>query len=213
MTLGQRIREVREEQGISRAQLAQAAGLSSTTLSDLELDRSKSTTKLHRIAGRLRVNVAWLETGRGPKELVVSDDEWTDVDAYSQHVALGDGAVAEDHVVAGTLRFKTSSLQRKGLLGHRLGVFYGDGDSMSPRINDGDAFLVDFDDTRKVDGKIYYLQYDGMIYAKRLEKIGREWFITSDNKVDPKWKKPVEIDHSNDFQIHGRVRWIASWDD
>lgn len=64
-TVGQRIRAMREAQGISRAQLAKAGGIGITTLSDLELDRSQSTTKLHRIAERLCVSAEWLATGRG----------------------------------------------------------------------------------------------------------------------------------------------------
>lgn len=67
MTVGARVRFERESRGISREDLAAAAGIGVSTLSDLELDRSKSTTKLHRIAERLGVRTEWLETGKGPK--------------------------------------------------------------------------------------------------------------------------------------------------
>lgn len=67
MTIGERIRAERESQGISRQELARAGGIAVTTLSDLELGGSKSTTALHKIAARLSVSADWLETGRGPK--------------------------------------------------------------------------------------------------------------------------------------------------
>lgn len=67
-TVGARIRFEREAQGVSREDLAKAAGIGVSTLSDLELDRSKSTTKLHRIAERLGVRTEWLETGKSPKQ-------------------------------------------------------------------------------------------------------------------------------------------------
>lgn len=67
-TIGQRIRAVRTRQGISRKQLADYAGIAESTLSDLELDRSKATTKLHLIAERLGTNANWLQTGKGPRD-------------------------------------------------------------------------------------------------------------------------------------------------
>lgn len=67
MGIGQRIRAEREAQKISRVELAKAAGMASSTLSDLELGYSTSTTALHRIAAYLGVRTEWLETGKGPK--------------------------------------------------------------------------------------------------------------------------------------------------
>lgn len=66
-SIGARIRSTREEQGIKRGDLAKTMGLAYTTLADLERGKAKSTTKLHKAAERLRVNIEWLETGRGPK--------------------------------------------------------------------------------------------------------------------------------------------------
>lgn len=69
-TIGERIREERETQGISRAELAAFAGLAKTTLSDLEAGASKSSSALHKIAERLGVATRWLETGQGAKHRV-----------------------------------------------------------------------------------------------------------------------------------------------
>lgn len=67
-TIGQRIRNMRRDLGISRKTLAKDVKIAYTTLSDLELGESKSTTALHRIAERLGVNANWLESGKGPRE-------------------------------------------------------------------------------------------------------------------------------------------------
>ena len=72
-TIGSRIRSERERQHISRAELARFAGIAASTLSDLELGLSKSTTALHRIAEKLAVSVDWLETGREPKAAQASN--------------------------------------------------------------------------------------------------------------------------------------------
>ena len=65
--IGSRIRAEREAQDISRSELAKCAGIAPTTLSNLELGLSKSSTALHKIARRLGVQADWLETGKGPK--------------------------------------------------------------------------------------------------------------------------------------------------
>ena len=214
-TIGQRIRQEREDQGISRPALAAYAKIGATTLSDLELGRSKSTTALHKIAQRLGLNPNWLETGKGPKHAThpPEDRDWADITAYEQAVALGDGSVPDDYAVTHKLKFKARSLQRKGLFANKLSVFYGRGDSMRPRINDGDALLFDTSDTTPRDGHIYIVKYDGGYFAKRLHQYGNQWFLVSDNPDDPKWRKPVLVDFNNGFEIIGRVRWIGSWED
>jgi transcriptional regulator with XRE-family HTH domain len=70
MTIGSRIKQVREERGVSRPQLAKLAGIPYPTLAGIENDDQSGSTRLHAIAKALRVNVEWLETGNGPKEPV-----------------------------------------------------------------------------------------------------------------------------------------------
>ena len=62
-TIGERIKKRRKELAISVEELARAAELRPTTLYDLERGNSRSTTKLHLIAAKLRVDVHWLEHG------------------------------------------------------------------------------------------------------------------------------------------------------
>lgn len=64
MTIGQRIRELRESQRMSRSELAKAMGIAVSTLSDLELGESKSTTALHKAAAKLGTTPEYLETGK-----------------------------------------------------------------------------------------------------------------------------------------------------
>lgn len=68
MTIGTRIKDVREERGITRPQLAKLAGIPYPTLAGIENDDQSGSTRLHAIAKALHVNVEWLESGTGPKE-------------------------------------------------------------------------------------------------------------------------------------------------
>lgn len=142
-----------------------------------------------------------------------SADNWADVPAYAQAAAAGDGSVAEEYAEASSLKFKRSSLTKKGLFQKKLSVFYASGDSMEPRIQDGDALMFDQSDTKPKDGSIFIVQYDGELCVKRLQMFGEHWFLTSDNGTDPRWRKPIPVILGDDAIIVGRVRWIGSWED
>ncbi|PZP58297.1 S24 family peptidase [Pseudoxanthomonas sp. X-1] len=167
-----------------------------------------------KIASALRVSSDWLLTGRGSMDDVSAqlDDDTAQVPGYAHSLALGDGATPSEYAETHRLLFRKSSLRRKGLLGRQLEVYYGRGDSMEPRIHDGDAILVDRSDTSPRDGEIFVLESDEGAVAKRLTEIDGRWFFESDNKSDPKWRKPTPLDGANQWRIVGRVRWIGSWE-
>lgn len=76
-----------------------------------------------------------------------------------------------------------------------------------------DAILIDKSDVRLVDDRIYFIRHEGHFYAKRLQKHAGLTFIVSDNRDDPRWRKPVVVQQGDDFEVIGRVRWIGSWED
>jgi phage repressor protein C with HTH and peptisase S24 domain len=146
--------------------------------------------------------------------VATGDTDWTEVKAAAQAVSLGSGALVDEYQETQKLKFKASSLRKKGLRPDTLQVYYGDGDSMAPRIRNGDAIMFDTSDTRIVDDNIYVVRYDGHIYAKRLQRLGAGLIaIVSDNRDDPRWRKPVVVTDTDDFEVLGRVRWIGSWED
>jgi len=220
-TIGNRIRAERETQGITRADLARAAGIAPTTLSDLELGLSKSTTQLHKIAQRLAVRVEWLETGKGAKSApdANADSEYADVVGYSQAAGLGAGAEAVEYAETHSLKFKKTSLRRRGIHNHPLAVYYGKGDSMEPTIKDGDAILFDTSDTKVIDGGLYVIQVDGManpeFYVKRAMVLDTGVYFQSDNpRGDHHWQKPKPMaSKRHPITVIGRVHWIGGWAD
>lgn len=64
MTIGQRLREIRREKGLTLKQLADSSGLTLTYLSDVERDQTRPSLKaLLRIASALEVSMADLLSG------------------------------------------------------------------------------------------------------------------------------------------------------
>jgi transcriptional regulator with XRE-family HTH domain len=73
-TKGKRVRWWREHRKMSRAELAKKVGYSTSGLSDLELDRSSTSEKLHLIAAVLKLNPHYVESGEGEPEAAFSQD-------------------------------------------------------------------------------------------------------------------------------------------
>jgi phage repressor protein C with HTH and peptisase S24 domain len=214
-TIGERVRSEREALGLSRQELARLTGIGYSTLAELERGGMQTSTKLNVIADALKVSVRWLQTGKGEKHdaIPAADPDWTDIIASAQGLAAGGGSVPDDYAETHKLRFRQSSLARKGLRPKTLQVHYVSGDSMLPRLHDGDAILVDTSDTKIKDGAIYWIRYEGHHFVKQLHKAGKSTVIESMNKTDPQWRKPIVVADGDDFEPLGRVRWVGSWED
>jgi phage repressor protein C with HTH and peptisase S24 domain len=216
-TVGERVRQERDAQGLSRPDLAKQTGIGYSTLSELERGGMQTSTRLHVIADALGVSVRWLETGKGMKRAgakPAEDSDWRDVLGYAQAVGLGSGAEAQEYAETHKLKFRAESLASQRLKPAGLAVMYGDGDSMLPRIHQGDAILFDTADVRPKDHAIFVVQWKGEIYAKRAMILDDVVYFTTDNLAgDHQWKKPKRMDAKREpIQILGRVRWIGSWE-
>jgi phage repressor protein C with HTH and peptisase S24 domain len=219
-TIGDRIREERTAQGIERGELAARIKMGYSTLAEIERGGMKSSTKLHTIAAALGVSPGWLETGKGPKEPAANEPDWADVPFFVQAAGLGNGAEAEEYAETHKLKFKASSMRRKGLHPGKLAVFYGRGDSMLPRIKSGDAILFDTSDTKIRDGVVYMILVPSLgakdeYQVKRAMVLDDAVYFVADNpEGDHNWKKPRRADSRKDpVHVVGRVRWIGSWED
>lgn len=157
----------------------------------------------------------WLATGRQPKAAEGLEGDWTDVTGFTQSVGLGAGAIPQEYAETHKLKFRESSLRRKGLKARNLAVFYGEGDSMLPRIRPGDAIMFDTSDTTPRHGRLYVVTRDGEITVKRCEVAGPVVMFRADNTAgDHAWQQPKLMDDAaNPIAVEGRVVWIAGWED
>lgn len=68
-TVGDRVRQVRQERGWTVAELAKRVGIAQSSLSELELGDSKGTAYIVDLALTLEVSPFWLNSGKGRKKL------------------------------------------------------------------------------------------------------------------------------------------------
>lgn len=174
------------------------------------------------------VSIEWLNDGAGPSpteslgeylaDVHRQDVDWTDVRGFAQAMGLGAGPLAMEYAETHKLKFRRDSLARKRLAAEHLAVMYGAGDSMEPRVREGDAILFDTSDTSPRDGAMFVVMLSGRAgneyQVKRCEIIGDLVLFKADNpKGDHNWVKPrLKDDKKHPIQIVGRVRWIGSWE-
>lgn len=222
--IGDRLRELRTAAGMTQEQFADVAGTTKQYVGRLEkgFNKDPNPKLIEAWAKHFKVRMEWITSGSGGKNPEKSDpvqDDWDDITGYSQAAGLGDGVEADEYAETHSLKFKASSLRRKGLHARNLAIYYGKGDSMEPTIKDGDAIMFDTSDTKVVDGALYLVQLHGAAnaeyYVKRAMVLDGAVYFQSDNPAgDHSWKKPKKMDSPrNQITVVGRVRWIAGWTD
>lgn len=219
--IGSRIRAEREAQDISRSELAKCAGIAPTTLSNLELGLSKSSTALHKIARRLGVQADWLETGKGPK--VAGDQSVAGVaeietrpgyvrfDVFEGGAGMGAGLINQDfpevvqtiEVAEWEVRRKLGFLPRPG----RIQLITGRGPSMRPKLEDGDIIWIDTS-CDYFDGDDYYLiNIGGETQIKMLQRRGDGLHVVSVNPEFPSFRaEDGEVSILGKALIHAGLR-------
>ena len=106
--------------------------------------------------------------------------------------------------------FRADWLRRAKLSPAKLACMYARGDSMEPRIFDGDALLVELGETTIVDSKLYAIWYAGELRVKRLyRRPDGGLSIQSYNATN---YPPIEVpaDQLEHVSVIGRVRQIQT---
>lgn len=113
-----------------------------------------------------------------------------------------------DSSYAGMYAFSDDFMRTIGIKADSAEMMYVSGDSMQPLINNGDTVLIDKEDSKPIDGRIYVLSYGDALMVKRLQRTPRGWLICSENSsIYP--PIPVEGQDLDQFKVYGRVRWVG----
>lgn len=225
-TLGNIIRKLRTDKGMTQGELAKAAGMKQSDISKLELGNTQETTGIVRLAIALGVSPVYLET---------LDDKYAELTAFeappsAPHMlekdsdiyvpitnataAMGGGyhqqeADAVVDVVRVTKNWVKTELPHLSSV-ENLALITAIGDSMEPTFKSGDLLLVDRG-VLTIDGNssIYVFSYGGLMFVKRLHlnPVTKVIHVRSDNKYADSWE--VDERHRTELSILGRV--IYAW--
>lgn len=200
------------------SEFARAVGVKQPSLTRWiigEADPSRSN--LVKIAEATETSIVWLATGQGDTNVAIQEkpdntnnDGVLMIDCFcSVNVSAGFGSFNEGVTAPdGQVPYSDSLLQKLGVKPRHAAVFWADGTSMRPTIDDGDQMLVDLSKKEIKGDKIYLVQNRESVWVKRVKLNWNGIELISDNKEEyaPITLTKEEVDN---LEIIGQVAYIG----
>ena len=202
----ERLRQLKQEQGVSYAQLARLLGRNAAYLQQF-VERGSPRELGERDRRLLAGFFGVAETELGASQETSSTGGravggWIDVPRLALDASAGPGAVPAEEIPYDTFRFSRRWLAEQNLAPDQLSSITVAGDSMEPLIRAGDEILVDRTPRPLRDG-IHVVRLGEVLHVKRLQAgpPGRVVLISANEAYPPMEVALDEID------IIGRVVW------
>lgn len=124
---------------------------------------------------------------------------------YQAEASAGAGALVSSEQETGFYAFNSSWLQRRHLSPDSLAVISVRGDSMEPKLSDGDLILVDKSQSEIADGISYVLRLGNDLLVKYVQRLRPDLIsVVSENRRYP--PREIRLDEfDGDVEIIGRV--------
>jgi len=218
-TIGGRIAEARTAAGLNQSQLAAKIGVTPQSIQHWENDRTAPRgNRIEELAKTLEVTPEWLTFGSSTAPEGASGEiiHSYEVSSYAAQIPLLDielaaGAgtyanmeVATEHVTVGKEIFVQHGIAEEQVVAVRV-----KGESMSPRLHDGDTILVDTSDKIPKDQQVYAIAVEEDLKVKRLvRRMDGNWLIRSDNRDFADYDEVISPVNFQNLRVIGRVFMI-----
>jgi phage repressor protein C with HTH and peptisase S24 domain len=219
--IGEKIRALREAKGLSRKAFGELVGISEPKVQALEIGKQRvDHVALANISSKLEVDANWLLDNKSsepptngfsetPAMSYISPEAAADfvaVPRYNVDVSAGKGALAQDENVIAHYAFSRRWLSRRNLNPDNLAVVRVSGDSMEPRLSDGDLAVIDVTDTDLRDGVTYVFRLGTDLLIKRLQILPQDHVNLCSHNVE---FDPILV-HLGDGELVSVGRVVAS---
>ena len=210
--LSDRLTALMAEKGLSQAELARMIGVKQPSIFKILSGQTLNPKNILEMATALNVDPHWLKTGEGdpdPSYRIVEVGEPQNpntvrIDILDVEASAGNGAYLSP-TEQGFLSQEfdlTFFRQHFGRTDAKhLKLITVKGDSMSPTLESGDLLYVDVSENYFAADGHYVFSFDGQTFVKRLQKVGKEMLVISDNATYKEWT----LSQNDDVFIHGRV--------
>lgn len=216
----ERFRELATDKGMNVKEFCAEIGVSYRTVQNYLAEKSTPNgTVLAALVEKTGVSPNWLLLGVTPKyvsELEGSDGkenltdatsraEFIPIPRFSVDASAGDGALVDEETQTGFYAFNRAWIERRKLSPDQLAVISVRGDSMEPRLTEGDLILVDQAQREIADGVTYVVRLGNDLLVKYVQRISPDAVsLLSENRRYP----PREVSLAtigDDTAIVGRV--------
>ncbi len=204
MAVAERIRELASDKGLNIKDFSAFLGVSERTIQNYLAGISLPNGRfLVDLAEKIGASPTWVLVGDGPKYVggdhqnmrpplaALIDPEFVSVPRYAVEASAGHGAITDCEDISGYYAFNRKWLARRSLNPDSLCVISVRGDSMEPRLRDGDLILVDRAQSQIADGLAYVVRLGDDLMVKNVQRVDpTRVALLSVNKLYP----PREID-------------------
>lgn len=206
-TLGQKIKALRERQGMNVSDFAKAVGVSHVSV----LNWEKGETRNMKLESLLAIS----KFGEIGIDELVSDEPLTPT-AKSTHeatfevlnvrAACGNGITNSDYpeIVRRMVMPIEKAMELIGSINKNgnIKVIIASKDSMVPTINPNDLLFVDTSIQNFAGESVYIILHGGELLCKRISLVGRNLTVISDNKNYDSW---LWVERPDETRIIGKV--------
>lgn len=206
----ERLIEAMKAAGLTQGALAQAVGMSQSSIWKLTSGVASGSRKTVEIAKVLGVRPEWLANGDGPEtdlppaasEIKNSTTNSYRVDVLDVQASAGPGVFLSSDFIETIRAIEYSSEQARAMFGNRpagnVKVITVSGDSMEGTIDPGDQIFVDAGVTSFDGDGVYVFVFGQTLHVKRLQMQKNSLVVLSDNKLYAPWS----IEDSDEDQMH-----------
>lgn len=226
--LSERLRRLMKDENLKQSDLARILETTPQNVYNWLTRGSLSKDKADKLCEIFGYSVMWLLYGKGaPKnrsdfkesrliaseweQLENKDGEFVEVPLIDVELSAGHGSMGASEQELYTLPFRAYTLHSKGIYAKDVKVVRVMGDSMEPKLSDGDVVAINTADRRIRDGKIYAIRMGDVQKIKILIQ-NPDGSITV-RSYNPDYKDETIADDkvkNNELIIIGRVWWISS---
>ena len=211
-TLSERLTALMADKGLSQAELARMIGVKQPSIFKILSGQTLNPKNILEIATALNVDPHWLKTGEGdpdPSYRIVEVSEPQNpntvrIDILDVEASAGNGAYlspTEQGLLSQEFDLTFFRQQFGRADAKHLKLITVKGDSMAPTLESGDLLYVDISENYFASDGLYVFTFDGQTFIKRLQKVGKEMLVISDNPTYKEWT----FTQDDDVFIHGRV--------
>lgn len=210
--LATRLTDLLDENRLSVNAFSKKVGVSQQAIGKIVRGETLNPKNILEIAAALNVDPHWLKTGEGdpdPSYRIVEVSEPQNpntvrIDILDVEASAGNGAYlspTEQGLLSQEFDLTFFRQQFGRTDAKHLKLITVKGDSMAPTLESGDLLYVDISENYFAADGLYVFTFDGQTFIKRLQKVGKEMFVISDNPTYKEWT----FTQDDDVFIHGRV--------
>lgn len=190
--------------GLTQKDFAERMGVSRPYFTSIETNaKEPSYSFLTSLIETYDVSADLLITG---KDVPNTDQSFVQIPRYSVSAEAGNsGSYISDPVDVTYYAFSVQWIKRRGLDPKELQIIEVRGDSMEPKLWQGDLILIDRSQTDPKDGKAFVVRVWDEFVVKHVQIIGQSAIsLLSANTVYPPRELKLPLD-DREFQIIGQV--------